>query len=188
LDDLAALDPYAVIIAQGSRPILPRSIEGLTAPNVYTPPQILTGEVVLEGKNVGVIGSGMTGIETAEFLSARGNKITLFEMVDEIGPGLFVQNLQDIMTRLLPHDPGLYPKHKLVKLDGNTAVFEKTDTGEVVEYSFDDFVVSLGVASNNELIEEIKATYERTYVVGDALASGRLEPAISSAYKTAFEL
>ncbi|MDR2197507.1 MAG: NAD(P)/FAD-dependent oxidoreductase [Coriobacteriales bacterium] len=188
LEDLKALDPWAVIIAQGSRPILPRSIEGLDGKNVYTPPQILTGEVVLENRNVGVIGSGMTGIETAEYLASQGNRITLFEMVDEIGPGLFMQNLQDIMTRLAPHNPGLYPRHKLVRLEGNTAVFEKTDTGEIVEYHFDDFVVSLGVASNNALVEEISATWERTYVVGDALKSGRLEPAISSGYKTAFEL
>jgi 2,4-dienoyl-CoA reductase-like NADH-dependent reductase (Old Yellow Enzyme family)/thioredoxin reductase len=188
LEQLKQLNPYAIIIAQGSHPIRPRSIEGLDGPNVYTPPQILSGEVTLSNKNIGVIGSGMTGIETAEFLADGGNKVTLFEMVDTIGPGLFFQNLIDIMSRLRPHEPAMYTKHKLVKLSGNTAVFEDIEGGTEKEFEFDDFVLSLGVASNDSLVEEIKATFDKVFVVGDALAGGKLEPAISTGYKTAFEL
>jgi thioredoxin reductase len=109
-------------------------------------------------------------------------------MVDSIGPGLFFQNLIDVMSRLGAHQPEIYTSHKLVKIDGQTAVFEAVDTGEVKEFSFDAFLVSLGVRSNTALVEELEAAYDRVFVVGDALQGGRLEPAISGGYKSAFEL
>ncbi|MDR1422302.1 MAG: NAD(P)/FAD-dependent oxidoreductase [Coriobacteriales bacterium] len=188
LEEISALDPYAVIIAQGSHPLLPASIAGLDQENVFTPPQILSGEVSLTGKRIGIIGTGMTGIETAEYLADAGNSVTLFEMVDDIGPGLFFQNIIDVMSRLGPHQPEIYTRHKLVRIDGQTAVFETVDSGEVKEFSFDAFLVSLGVEPNTELVEDLKASYDKVFVVGDALEGGRLEPAISGGYKTAFDL
>jgi 2,4-dienoyl-CoA reductase-like NADH-dependent reductase (Old Yellow Enzyme family)/thioredoxin reductase len=188
LDDIEALDPYAVIVAQGSKPLLPASIAGFDQDNVFTPPQILSGQVSLTGKRIGVIGTGMTGIETAEYLADVGNTVVLFEMVDSIGPGLFFQNLIDVMSRLGAHEPEIYTNHKLVRIDGQTAVFETVDTGEVKEFSFDAFLVSLGVEPNAELVEELKAAYDKVFVVGDALEGGRLEPAISGGYQTAFDL
>jgi 2,4-dienoyl-CoA reductase-like NADH-dependent reductase (Old Yellow Enzyme family)/thioredoxin reductase len=188
LADIEALAPYAVIIAQGSIPLLPRSIAGLDQDNVFTPPQILSGEVALTDKRIGIIGTGMTGIETAEYLADAGNTVALFEMVDDIGPGLFFQNLIDVMSRLSAHEPEIYTKHKLVKIDGNTAVFETTDTGEVKEFGFDAFLVSLGVEPNVDLVEDLKTNFDKVFVIGDALKGGRLEPAIRGGYKTAFEL
>jgi 2,4-dienoyl-CoA reductase-like NADH-dependent reductase (Old Yellow Enzyme family)/thioredoxin reductase len=188
IEDLKALDPYAVIIAQGSNPLLPRSITGLDQDNVFTPPEILSGAASLTGKRIGVIGSGMTGIETAEYLAAQGNTIVLFEMVEEIGPGLFFQNLIDIMSRLGVHEPEMYTQHKLVGIEGNTATFESLVTGEVARFEFDAFVVSLGVIPNTDLIAEIKENFDKTFVVGDALAGGRIAAAIGDGYKTAFEL
>jgi NADPH-dependent 2,4-dienoyl-CoA reductase/sulfur reductase-like enzyme len=188
LEKIRALDPYAVIVAQGSTPLLPASIPGLNQSNVFTPPQILGEKVALSGKRVGVIGTGMTGIETAEYLADAGNTVALFEMVDDIGPGLFFQNLIDVMSRLGAHRPEIYTKHKLISINDGTAVFETTDTGETKEFSFDAFLVSLGVEPNTELVEELTANFDKVFVIGDALEGGRLEPAISGGYKTAFEL
>lgn len=188
IEDLKKLDPYAVIVAQGSHPVLPRSIAGLDGANVYNVLDILGRRVALSGKNVVVIGSGMTGLETAEFLAEQGNKISVFEMADEIGPGMFFQNMIDIMGRLGVHKPEMFTKHKLVKIEGNKATFVVTDTNESKEVTADAFVVSLGVAQNAELIDAIKESFEKTFVVGDALECGRLAPAIGGGYKTAFEL
>jgi len=186
VDDLKALNPYAVIVAQGSSPSLPASIPGLCADNVFTPPQILNGQVDLTGKKVAVIGSGMTGLETAEYIASKGNTVSIFEMEKDIGPGLFFQVLIDVMSRLGAHQPEIHTLHKLTKIDGNKAYFE--NEGETKEYEADAFVVSLGVAPNTALVDEIKRAFDKVYVVGDALAGGRLEPAIGGAYKAAFEL
>jgi len=107
-------------------------------------------------------------------------------MLPDIGPGLFFQNLIDIMSRLGPHQPDIHTLHELVRIDGDTATF--TVEGETKEYTADGFVVSLGVTPNAGLAEAVKARYPRTVVVGDAVAGGKLEPAISGGYTAAFSL
>lgn len=188
LEELKSLNPYAVFVAQGSNPIMPESIPGINGEKVYTPIDILSGKVTLKGRKVAVIGSGMTGLETAEFLGAQGNEVSVFEMADEIGPGLFFQNLIDVMGRVREHGIKLYPNHKLVKIDGTTVTLEKTDTKELKTFEFDAVVLSLGTTPNTEMVEEIKKTFAKVILLGDAAKAGRIEGAISSGYKEAFEL
>lgn len=188
LEEIKALNPYAVFVAQGANPIMPKSIPGLDGEKVYTAIDILSGDVVLKGKKVAVIGSGMTGIETAEFLGAQGNDVSVFEMADEIGPGVFFQNLIDVLKRVEEHGTKLYPKHKLVAIEGTTVVVETTDTKETKKFDFDAVVVSLGTIANVEMIEDLKKEFERVIVIGDARKAGRIGDAIGNGYKEAFEL
>lgn len=51
--------------------------------HVCTSTDILTGKVQLAGK-VTVIGSGMTGVETAELLETQDNEVFVVEMADRI--------------------------------------------------------------------------------------------------------
>lgn len=188
VEDLKALNPYAVFIAQGSNPIMPKSIPGLEGESVYTPLEILSGKVKLEGKKVCVIGSGMTGIETAELLATWKNDVSVFEMADDIGPGMFFQNLIDVMGRIAVHDVKLYPKHKLLKIAGTTVFVETTDTKEMKSIDFDAVVISLGTAPNDVLVDKMKAAFDKVVLLGDAAKAGRIAGAISDGYKEAFEL
>ncbi|MDO4539367.1 MAG: FAD-dependent oxidoreductase, partial [Coriobacteriales bacterium] len=90
---LAEIAPVAVVWAAGSAPVKPASIPGLDGAAVLTPPEAIMAEPAITGKTICVVGSGMTGIECAEMLSDQGNHVDLYEMVDEIGPGIFFQNM-----------------------------------------------------------------------------------------------
>ncbi len=188
IDDVKALNPYAVFIAQGSVPVMPKSISGLDGENIHTPVEILDGSVCLKGKNIAVIGSGMTGIETAELLKEQGNRVSVFEMADEIGPGVFFQNLLDVMSRLDTGDTAFYPGHRLVGIRNNTAIFEQTGSGEQDEFAFDEFVVSLGTRPNTELTVELEAAFDKVIYLGDAKKAGRIEQAIRTGYLAAATL
>jgi len=188
VEEIKALNPYAVFVAQGSKPIKPASIPGIDGENVYTPEDILSGNVKLRGKRVAVIGSGMTGIEIADLLGEQGNDVSIFEMEDEVGPGMFFQNLIDVMKRIEKHGIKLYPKHKLIAIEGTTVVTEKTDTKEVKKFDFDAVVLSLGIEPNNELIDELKLEFDKVILIGDAKKGGKIGNAIASGYKEAFEL
>ena len=59
-------------------------------------------------------------------MGAQGNDVTIFEMEDEIGPGVFFQNLIDVMKRIEKHNAKLYHKHKLIAIEGTTVVTENT--------------------------------------------------------------
>ena len=64
---------------------------------------MLEEKVSIPGRNVAIIGGGMVGIETAEYLmaNARGPMMTtIIEMTDRIGAGMVPNNLVPTMQRL----------------------------------------------------------------------------------------
>ncbi len=185
---LKQLNPYAVFIAQGSNPIMPKSIRGIDRKNVLVAEDILSGKVKLNDKKVAVVGSGMTGLETAHYLAVDGNDVNVFEMADEIGPGLFFQNLIDILGHLGSFKVKLYPKHKLVEIGEDKVVFENTETKENVHHVFDYVVLSLGRTPNTELIDEIKAAFDNVVVLGDAKQAGKIRNAMESGFMAAYNL
>lgn len=186
LEAVKSLEPVAVFAACGSSPIIPKSIEGINSPNVLTTTDILSGAIKLENKDVCVVGAGMTGIETADLLASQGNRIKLFEMAGDIGPGMFFQNLIDVMGRLMPTGAQTFAGHRLVKIDENSAEFERIQDGARVMCDFDKLVLSLGT-NPNPVNEEILAAYPDIVRLGDAQKSGRIRAAVESGFKAAFE-
>jgi len=112
-----------------------------------------------------------------------GNTVELYEMVDQIGPGIFFQNLIDIMGRLMPTGTKMFPGHKLVGVKGNIATFEKAD-GEKVEASFDCMVLSLGMRPTvaPEWVAELGVP---VVVAGDSEKVGRIQEAVTGGYDAA---
>ncbi|MDK2805352.1 MAG: hypothetical protein PWQ94_516 [Thermoanaerobacterium sp.] len=185
---LKKLNPYAIFLAQGSNPIMPKSIRGIDRKNVLVAEDILSGKVRLNGKKVAVVGSGMTGLETAHYLAVDGNDVSVFEMADEIGPGLFFQNLIDILGHLGPFKVKLYPKHKLVEIGEDKVIFENTETKENIYQVFDYVVLSLGRIPNTEFIDEIKSAFGNVVVLGDARQVGKIRNAMESGFMAAYNL
>ena len=183
---LKELNPYKVFASTGSVPVMPRSIEGIGGPNILTTTKILTGEVKLTGETVCVVGSGMTGIETADLLAEQGNKIYLYEMVPDIGPGIFFQNLQDVIGRLNQYDVKMFPGHKLVRLNENSAEFEVVADGTTDSCEFDHAVISLGTRPNGPG-EDILNAFDVT-LLGDCEKPGRIRHAVETGFVAAFNL
>ena len=179
-------NPYRVINAIGSSPVLPKSIPGLDQSFIITPPDVLSGKIDLTGKKICVVGSGMTGIETAEFLQEKGNTIELYEMADDIGPGLFFQNLIDVMGRLAPGGCKFFAKHQLVSVSEHEAKFKNLENNTEVTASFDNIVISLGTRSNS--LPDSIASLSDIITIGDAEKAGRIRHAIEGGYKAALSL
>lgn len=85
-----------VFLAVGGNPIAP-PIPGHE--KAVLAEQILAGEVKLTGKTIAVIGGGVTGLETAEYLSAD-NKVTVVEMQNAVGTTLYPSVLHFLKERL----------------------------------------------------------------------------------------
>lgn len=174
--------PYAVICATGGNAIRPKSIEGTDKDFVYTPTEILDGSVKLENKKVAVIGSGMTGLETAELLTTKDNKVVVVEMADSVAPGVWMQHPNDVMPRLEDKGTMFYLDKKLVSIGDGEIVLEDTKTKRTSKISADAVVLALGVRPENSLYESIK-NMPNVYLVGDANKVGRIADATMSAYK-----
>nr|WP_092072117.1 FAD-dependent oxidoreductase [Dendrosporobacter quercicolus]NSL48665.1 FAD-dependent oxidoreductase [Dendrosporobacter quercicolus DSM 1736]SDM36886.1 2,4-dienoyl-CoA reductase [Dendrosporobacter quercicolus] len=188
LSDLQALKPYAIFIAQGSEPFRPETVPGITGQEVVGAAEILSGKITVTGKKVAIIGSGMTGLETAHLLAENENEVSIFEMAATIGPGLYFQNLIDVMSHLGNLNVKLHPKHKLLQIDNGRALFEIMTNGEKKEYKFDAIVISLGTKPNAALVKEIKENFEQVYILGDALKAGRIRDAMETGFVSAYNL
>lgn len=188
LEMIASYSPYAVILATGGVPIKPASIPGAGLENAVSFKEVLCCEKPIEGKKVTVIGSGATGLETAEFLCEKGNDVTIVEMLDAIGKGVYVQHYLDGMDKLSKYTVTYKPKTKLLEIKKGIAVLENLETGQTQEYPSDYVVLAMGVRSVNPLEESCKAICEKTYVIGDAKQVGRIEGAIRSGFETAYNL
>jgi 2,4-dienoyl-CoA reductase-like NADH-dependent reductase (Old Yellow Enzyme family)/thioredoxin reductase len=80
---LIKLQPEVVIIATGAQQIVPK-IDGIDKLNVVYAWDVLRGDVKT-GNKVIVIGGGMVGLETAEYLAEKGCDVQVIEMLPEVG-------------------------------------------------------------------------------------------------------
>ena len=206
-------NPYAVVIATGADAVKPCWVKGADRENVYTTTEVLTGASGLENKKVVVVGSGMTGLETAHYLTESGNKVTIVEMMGDIAPGVWFQHKDDVMPKLNAKGTEYYTSHKLVSIEEDGVIIQpvvnvknrnykkelkegkpasKTiakPCGDEVKIETDAVVLSLGVKSNNNLSGELQGKYEgRVFTIGDAVKSGRIADATRMAYEVASKL
>lgn len=158
--------PDAVILATGSNPMfLP--IPGLDNREfVKTAIEVLRGKT-LYGKNVVVVGGGMTGAETAVFLAVQGSNVTIIEMAPEIITDAVAQPKLCLMNEIKQHNIKVHTNTKLTKV-GDGVVYAE-EYGEPVEFKRVDMVVNaMGVRSNNPLEKELEGCGCKVVVVGDA--------------------
>lgn len=174
--------PFAVICATGAYASRPEFIDGHNRKNVYTTTEILDGSVVIENKKVAVIGSGMTGLETAELLTETGNKVTVIEMADEIAPGVWHQHINDIMPRLENKGTEFLTSKKLTAIKEKAIVIDDKK-GNKSEIATDYVVLSLGAKNENSLFNALKDAGINTYLIGDAEKVGRIADATRSAFE-----
>lgn len=111
IEKVKEIAPIGVFVACGAKPIKP-PIPGIDGVHVVTAEDVLTGKKVISGK-VAMIGSGMTGLETAEMLTERGCELTMVEMLHSVGPGMYPSVVEDVMSRILPYKPQILTGHRL---------------------------------------------------------------------------
>ena len=185
-ETLKAYKPYAVIVATGGTPIVPK-IPGVDGANVCTAADILNGKVKLEGKKVAVIGSGLTGLETAELLAEQGNQVTVAEMQKEIGPGVYVQVYFDVVPKLDKLGVNMLAGHKLIQIDDSSIVLEtKDEIRKTIDV--DAVVLSLGVRPVNDLEAAAKSVCDVVKCIGDAGKPGKIVHATRAGLEAAWNL
>ena len=78
--------PDVIVLAAGGVPIAAREIPGIVGHNVVFAEDALSDAIV--GQKVVIIGGGLVGCETAEYLVNKGKTVTIIEILDEIATGV----------------------------------------------------------------------------------------------------
>ena len=184
-DMVADMKPDAVVVGTGSKSVIPTKIPGATGPNVYTVEQVLTGKADLSGKKVTMVGAGITGIETAEYLAARKAQVTVVDLLDKIAPNANHTNVTDVCGRLSQYGTKFLLGHALQEIKADAVVLEKQDDKSVVSVGTDAVVMSLGYKPDSALAEALKAKGLHVVSVGSAVKDGTIAPATRTGYEAA---
>ena len=176
----------AVINAVGAHSAAPR-IPGIDSVNVADAWKVLAGKQQVYG-TVAVIGGGMVGCETAEYLAARGCKVSVIEMMDKIAAGESSTILPTLLENYKTYGVEQYPSHKVKEFRMDAVVCENKDGAEVT-IPCDYIVLAMGARSNEFDAAALEAASIPVYSIGDAAGKAAdISNAIRTGYDTACQL
>jgi 2,4-dienoyl-CoA reductase (NADPH2) len=183
-ESITSLKPDVLVFAAGGLHNIP-DIPGIKRENVMTSEQLhhrlkkylkffgpdmlnkLTTLYLPVGKRVVVMGGGIHGCQTAEFLVKRGRKITIVDSSKNIGEGLVTYLLKPLLLDWL--------KSNGVTMMAGVTYKEINDQGLVIAVKkkqqiieADTIVTALPLKPNTELLKGLKDGVPEVYAIGDA--------------------
>ena len=178
--DINSLDADEVIIATGAKanripvPGAGRAIQAV---------DYLMGERQV-GKNVVIIGGGLTGCEIAYELYLQGKNPTIVEMQDDLvtTPGVCLANTSYLRDFFKANKVPVYLE-TAVKEVGDFVVTVQDKEGKVTELKADDVILSVGYKP-----APIAKKSKHVHIIGDANAVGNLRTVIWGAWDTCMKL
>ena len=176
-----------VIVATGANnAIIP--VPGKDLPTVASAWDVLAKKEIVFG-NVSVIGGGLVGVETAEYLASRGCKVTIIEMMDQIAKEESNTILPTLMRELEHYNVQIVTSAKLSEIKDDSVVVEKTvdDNTSTEEIASDFVVMAVGARKN---LPELSDCPLPLHYIGDCAGErpSNIEHAIKSAYDVACEI
>ncbi|MFA7416507.1 MAG: FAD-dependent oxidoreductase [Rhizobium sp.] len=174
--------PDVVVFAQGGdlRELHARGLENVA---LVTANDVLEGKIVV-GKRVLIVGGGMVGAETADFLMGYGHALTIVGRGPEIAKDLPFVNRDVLLGRLKSHGVELITDTIVAGFTKDRVILKRksSDIEETIP-AFDSVVIALGTSPNDALVKTVRGLVESVHVVGDALKSRTALEAIDEATK-----
>lgn len=185
-DRLELGNPEYVILASGGEKIL-CNVEGSRCSMVYDAWQVLNGEVHV-GDHVLIVGAGLVGMETADFICSKGSKnVTVVDKLPE-----------SPVSSMTSHG---YMLHRRLRKAGCTLLF-KTEVEQINEGSvtlniagraqnispLQHVIVAIGLTPKIELKEVLEAKGIQHAVIGDARQARRIIEATEEGARAAWNI
>jgi len=185
--------PDVAIIATGGEPLVPE-IPGIDGQRVTTYQEVLAGRVPIMPGRVLIIGGGMAGCETAEFMFQQGDyplvghtSVTIIEMRDAIATDMSPEGRMVLMERIRRRGIEIMVRTKVVEFLEDGIVVERDGRKETIR-GVERIVLSMGNRPADELASRIGAEIGEVHVIGDAKQARRLSEAISEGRETAMAI
>ena len=183
-DAVRALHPDQVIVATGGTPIVPRFCADSP---VVLAQDILTG-AAQAGSRVLVIGGGLVGSETAEFLADKGREVTVVELRDGIALDMEYKTRQMLMPKLAALGVVCLTETEVLEIGCNGNIKVKTPYLEKELSGFDTVVVALGYRPDAALCADLAAADIDFVRVGDCKKVGKIINGVWEAFQLAYRI
>ena len=180
-------DADAVIVAVGAHDfILP--VPGADSENVVSSWDVLSGKAEVKG-HCAIIGGGLVGTETAEYVLEKGCQVSVIEMLDQIANGESSTILPIIMKDFAQHDVKQYVNTKVNRIvnEGKTILATDTKEGKEISINCDTIIMAVG-SKKNEL--DTEGVTVPVYYVGDCSGdrTASIAEAVRAGYAAANEI
>ncbi len=141
---------------------------------------VLINRAKVEGTVV-IIGGGVVGLETAEFLADQGKKVTVVEMLDDLATGMERWHKQYLLDRLNLLGVTILTKTKAEAVQ-EEGLLVGTEAGSKQLLTADTIVLSTGAIGNQELYRELSGKVAELYLIGDCVEPRRILEATAEGF------
>jgi pyruvate/2-oxoglutarate dehydrogenase complex dihydrolipoamide dehydrogenase (E3) component len=184
--DISPLTTDVVIEATGA---FPTSLEISTEfPEKVTSAWcVLAGEAVV-GEKILVIGAGMVGLETADLLAAKGKKVVVIEVLEQVGQTITPTTRAALLHRLEMENVQIITGVCLEHWGRDGAAIRKKDGSSIRLEDIDSVVIAVGARPNRVTLTppaDSPVTWRR---VGDCEKPRDIFEDIQEAAKVAMEV
>lgn len=165
-DMIHDIDPDVLIIATGASPLHP-SIKGIE--NTIDAIDVLDGMKQC-GQKVLVIGGGLVGCETADYLGEHGFDVSLVEAREDIAMDIVGEHKIYLLENFKENHVDVHVNCKVLEIKEDGVLTEQA--GQKCElFGFDSIVLALGSQAYQPFDSENLA--KEVYVLGDAIKARR---------------
>lgn len=181
VDDVKALGADVLFVATGSDPIIPGFARQV---NYLTAEQILDGAEV--GQRVLVLGGGLVGCETADFLTRKNKDVTIVEMRNALAPDMHRRPRIFLLKSLREHNTTIHLETEVKSISGDGQVCVRNKYGDEFSLApFDSIVLALGYRPRNALSRALTIAGVPFIPLGDCVHAGKIMDAVHGAYNAA---
>ncbi|GAB4331334.1 MAG: FAD-dependent oxidoreductase [Candidatus Abyssubacteria bacterium] len=177
--------PEVVILATGAEKVVP-PIPGVELAHVCDAFAVLGGGVAPR-KNAIVVGGGMIGMETADFLIERGSAVTVIELLPRSPVKKFASHGYMLHKRLRDGGGRLLLGTKVVSIQPDSVTIHSEERGEET-LPAEQVVIAVGTKSRADLRRSLEERGIRHFVVGDALEPRRIIEATEEGARAAWNI
>ena len=176
-----------IFVGCGAVPIMPH-IPGIDGANVITMMDGHRDASLIKGEKIVVCGGGASAVDGAlEMAEEMGKKVTIVEMLPEIGKDIFFINKITVMNKIAQDGIVLMPNTKVVSIDASGVNAETADG--TIHIDADTVIAAFGMRPDLTLVDKIKAKYHtKTRVIGDSMKLGKIGEAIREGFYAASAL
>jgi 2,4-dienoyl-CoA reductase-like NADH-dependent reductase (Old Yellow Enzyme family)/thioredoxin reductase len=161
-----AAQPDTLILATGGIP-LTIPFPGLEDVPWVLASDLMGGEVEVNTPTALVIGGGLVGLESADFLAAQGVQVTVVEMLDEVGGDMDPLAKAVLTARLRERQVKVQTSTKILRLTKTAAIAQKDE--QEISLPLETVVVAVGVQANRTLPNALAKSNLEIHVIGDAV-------------------
>jgi 2,4-dienoyl-CoA reductase-like NADH-dependent reductase (Old Yellow Enzyme family)/thioredoxin reductase len=177
--------PDTVIIATGGIP-LTIPFPGIEETRLLLASELFEGVKQVETPTAFVIGGGLVGLESADYLAARGVQVTLVEMLPEVGTDMDALAKAMLLGRLKKQRVAIHTRTKVTRLTKNEALAQQDDN--TIRFPIETVIMAVGIRPNRDLAGALEHSGLEIHVVGDAFQPRKALEAIWEGFEVGLKV